>query len=96
MVEDDKMILMEGSTWRQLLSKTGTSVSLIISPAMQEYLGIDRKCLKLDLKTGKLPVVVCKADFSKRHGAFIGFGADNEEDAAAFQKACEESRARKR
>ena len=88
MVEDDKMILMEGTTWRQMLSKTGTSVSLIISPAMQEYLGIERGCLK----TGKLPVVVCKADFSKRHGAFIGFGADNEADAAAFQKACEESR----
>ena len=82
------MILMENTTWRQPLRKTGTSVSLIISPAMLEYLGLERDCLK----KGKLPIVICKADFSKRHGAFIGFGADNKEDAAAFQKACDGSR----
>ena len=82
------MILMEGTTWRQPLRKTGTSVSLIISPAMLEYMGLDVACLK----KGKLPIVICKADFSKRHGAFIGFGADNEADAAAFQKACDDSR----
>lgn len=63
--------LKENAVWSQQLVKSGTSIVLTISPSTLLYLGGDP-----DAK--KLPRVIVKADFSKRHGAFIGIGMDKE------------------
>ena len=76
--------LKENSSWSQRLSRSGTSIVLTISPSALLYLGGDP-----DAK--ELPRVIVKADFSKRHGPFIGIGLDKEADREAFQNAVDKS-----
>jgi hypothetical protein len=78
--------LKENSSWSQQLVRSGTSIVLTISPSTLLYLGGDP-----DAKV--LPRVIVKADCSKRHGPFIGFGLDKVADKAAFQTAVDESAA---